>query len=51
MKDLGHGRAGGGVNYVGARFTSLANQVTLPAYTTLDAAPRCSTRWDSGMWT
>ncbi|RZJ61441.1 MAG: TonB-dependent siderophore receptor [Acidovorax sp.] len=39
MKDLGHGlRVGGGVNYVGARFTSLTNLVTLPGYTTLDAA-------------
>ncbi|MBU1351626.1 MAG: TonB-dependent siderophore receptor [Gammaproteobacteria bacterium] len=39
MKDMGHGlRVGGGVNYVGARFTSLTNLVTLPSYTTLDAA-------------
>ncbi len=39
MKDLGHGlRLGGGVSYVGERFTSLTNLVTLPASTTLDAA-------------
>lgn len=39
IKDLGHGlRLGGGVNYVGARFASLTNLVTLPGYTTLDAA-------------
>lgn len=39
MKDLGHGlRLGGGANYVGARFASLTNLVTLPGYTTLDAA-------------
>lgn len=39
MKDLGHGlRLGGGMSYVGARFTSLTNLVTLPAYTTVDAA-------------
>lgn len=39
MKDLGHGlRLGGGLNYVGARFASLTNLVTLPGYTTLDAA-------------
>ncbi|MBP7330284.1 MAG: TonB-dependent siderophore receptor [Alicycliphilus sp.] len=39
MKDLGHGlRLGGGLNHVGARFTSLTNLVTLPAYTTVDAA-------------
>ena len=48
MKDLGHGlRAGGGVNYVGARFTSLTNQVTLPAYTTFDAALQYTLgQWD-----
>lgn len=39
MKDLGQGlRLGGGINYVGARFASLTNLVTLPGYTTLDAA-------------
>lgn len=39
MKDLGHGlRAGGGVQYMGARFASLSNLVTLPGYTTVDAA-------------
>lgn len=48
MKDLGHGlRLGGGVNHVGARFTSLSNQVTLPAYTTLDAALQYTVgQWD-----
>ncbi|MDP3230060.1 MAG: TonB-dependent siderophore receptor [Acidovorax sp.] len=48
MKDLGHGlRVGGGVNYVGARFTSLTNLVTLPAYTTLDAAVQYTlAQWD-----
>lgn len=39
MKQLGDGlRLGGGVNYVGARFASLSNLVTLPGYVTLDAA-------------
>ena len=39
MKDLGNGlRVGGGLQHVGARFTSVSNLVTLPAYTTLDAA-------------
>ena len=47
MKDLGHGlRAGGGVNYVGTRFTSLTNLVTLPAYTTVDAA----LQYTQGKW-
>lgn len=48
MKDLGHGlRVGGGVNYVGARFTSLTNLVTLPGYTTLDAALQYTLgQWD-----
>jgi catecholate siderophore receptor len=48
MKDMGHGlRVGGGVNYVGARFTSLTNLVTLPSYTTLDAALQYTLgRWD-----
>ncbi|WP_298208393.1 TonB-dependent siderophore receptor [Acidovorax sp.] len=48
MKDLGHGlRLGGGVNHVGARFTSLSNRVTLPAYTTLDAALQYTLgQWD-----
>jgi catecholate siderophore receptor len=48
MKDLGHGlRMGGGLNHVGARFTSLTNQVTLPAYTTLDAALQYTLgQWD-----
>ena len=39
MKDLGQGfSAGGGLNYVGQRFTSLTNLVTLPAYITADLA-------------
>ncbi len=39
MKDVGHGlRLGGGVSHVGERYTSLTNLVTLPAYTTVDAA-------------
>jgi catecholate siderophore receptor len=48
MKDLGQGlRLGGGVNYVGARFTSTTNLVTLPAYTTLDAALQYTLgQWD-----
>jgi catecholate siderophore receptor len=48
MKDLGHGlRLGGGASYVGERFTSLTNLVTLPAYTTLDAAVQYSLgRWE-----
>ena len=47
MKDLGHGlRVGGGVNYVGARFTSLTNLVTLPGYTTVDAA----LQYTQGKW-
>ena len=48
MKNLDHGlRVGGGVNYVGARFTSLTNQVTLPSYTTLDAALQYTLgQWD-----
>ncbi|CAN7553586.1 TonB-dependent receptor [Variovorax paradoxus] len=39
MKDLGHGlSAGGGVNYVAARYASLSNLVTLPSYVTADLA-------------
>lgn len=39
MKDLGQGFSlGGGLNYVGERFTSLTNLVTLPAYLTADLA-------------
>lgn len=39
MKDLGHGfSAGGGLNYMAARFASLSNLVTLPAYVTADLA-------------
>ena len=39
MKDLGNGFSlGGGLNYVGERFASLTNLVTLPAYLTADLA-------------
>jgi catecholate siderophore receptor len=39
MKDLGNGlSAGGGVNYVAARYASLSNLVTLPSYVTADLA-------------
>ncbi|MDR6535811.1 TonB-dependent siderophore receptor [Variovorax soli] len=39
MKDLGHGfSAGGGLNYVAARYASLTNLVTLPGYVTADLA-------------
>jgi catecholate siderophore receptor len=39
MKDLGHGfSAGGGLNYMAARFASLTNLVTLPSYVTADLA-------------
>ncbi|MGR4870552.1 TonB-dependent receptor [Variovorax sp. LARHSF232] len=39
MKELGHGfSAGGGLNYVGERYASLTNRVTLPAYMTADLA-------------
>ncbi|QNK68802.1 TonB-dependent receptor [Variovorax sp. PAMC26660] len=39
MKDLGNGlSAGGGVNYVAARYASLSNLVTLPGYVTADLA-------------
>ena len=34
------------MNYVGARFASLSNLVTLPAYTTLDAA----LQYANGLW-
>ncbi len=48
MKDLGQGlRLGGGINHVGERFTSLTNRVTLPAYTTVDAALQYTLgQWD-----
>ena len=47
MKDLGNGlRVGGGLQHVGARFTSVSNLVTLPAYTTLDAA----LQYTQGAW-
>ena len=39
MKDVGNGFSlGGGLNYVGARFASLTNLVTLPSYVTADLA-------------
>lgn len=39
MKDLGNGFSlGGGLNYVGARYASLSNRVTLPSYLTADLA-------------
>ncbi len=39
MKELGNGFSlGGGLNYVGERFTSLTNLVTLPSYWTADLA-------------
>ena len=39
MKDLGNGFSlGGGLNYMGERFTSLTNLVTLPSYLTADLA-------------
>ncbi|SEJ57739.1 MULTISPECIES: TonB-dependent siderophore receptor [unclassified Variovorax] len=39
MKDLGNGlSAGGGVNYVAARYASLSNLVTLPSYVMADLA-------------
>jgi catecholate siderophore receptor len=39
MRDLGHGfSAGGGLNYMAARFASLTNLVTLPSYVTADLA-------------
>ncbi|MFV0675909.1 TonB-dependent receptor [Variovorax sp. tm] len=39
MKDLGNGfSAGGGLNYVSARYASLSNLVTLPSYLTADLA-------------
>ena len=39
MKDLGNGFSlGGGLNYVGERYTSLTNLVTLPSYLTADLA-------------
>lgn len=39
MKDVGNGFSlGGGLNYVGARFASLTNLVTLPSYMTADLA-------------
>ncbi len=44
MKDLGHGfSAGGGLNYVSARYASLTNLVTLPSYLTADLAANYKT--------
>lgn len=49
MKDLGHFGSGtvsvgGGLNYMGERFTSLTNLVTLPAYLTGDLAGNYKTK-------
>ena len=51
MKDLGDFMGGslslgGGLNYVGERFTSLTNLVTLPSYVTADLAGS----WRSGRY-
>ncbi len=44
MKDLGYGfSAGGGLNYVGERYASLTNRVTLPSYMTADLAANYKT--------
>ncbi len=45
MKSLDGGfKVGGGLNYVGERFTSLTNLVTLPSYLTADLAASYSTK-------
>ena len=51
MKDLGNGFSlGGGLNYVGERFTSLTNLVTLPSYLTADLASSYKTgRYELGV--
>jgi len=51
MKDIGSGfRLGGGLNYVGKRFASLTNLVTLPAYLTGDlAASYLTGRYEFGV--
>lgn len=51
MKELGNGFSlGGGLNYVGERFTSLTNRVTLPAYVTADLAGSYKTgRYEVGV--
>jgi catecholate siderophore receptor len=51
MKDIGNGfRLGGGLNYVGERFASLTNLVTLPAYLTGDlAASYLTGRYEFGV--
>lgn len=51
MKELGNGFSlGGGLNYVGERFTSLTNRVTLPAYVTGDLAGNYKTgRYEIGV--
>lgn len=51
MKDVGNGFSlGGGLNYVGARFASLTNLVTLPSYVTADLAGLYKTgRYEFGL--
>lgn len=51
MKDLGKGFSlGGGINYVGERFASLTNLVTLPSYLTADLAGSYTTgRYELGV--
>jgi catecholate siderophore receptor len=51
MKDIGNGfRVGGGLNYVGERFASLTNLVSLPAYLTGDLAASYQTgRYELGL--
>ncbi len=51
MKELGNGFSlGGGLNYVGERFTSLTNRVTLPAYVAADLAGSYKTgRYEIGV--
>lgn len=45
MKTLDHGfKAGGGLSFVGERYTSLTNRVTLPAYLTADLAASYSAK-------
>ncbi|WP_332776455.1 TonB-dependent receptor [Polaromonas sp.] len=45
LKNLGDGfSVGGGLNYVGKRFTSLTNAVTLPSYLTADLAAYYKTK-------
>lgn len=51
MKELGHGfSAGGGLNYMGERYTSLTNLVTLPSYLIADlAASYRASRYELGV--